>query len=190
MAHAAAHSRALGRGCTRVSVGCTIPFYLVPIQPGLPFPARSGVFGCSPSSPPCLSPRPPTCPASVKTQKTHSWLHSAARPASGFLQVAPIETASARASSPSPGLPVRGSPDRALTTSGAFAGAKGIYRQKTRGLRRSRNSGLSGSRPTLGSSLGPRDLAGTGWATFSERSLPWTLPMGRGFLDKECLISP
>ena len=31
-----------------------------------------------------------------KPQKTNSWLHSAARPASGFLQVAPIESAAAR----------------------------------------------------------------------------------------------
>src|SRR5450756_2632091 len=82
----------------------------------MPFQALPGLSGCFPCSPPGLSPCLSTYTAGVKTQKTHSWLHSAARPASSFLQVAPIETASARASSPFPDSPVRGSPDRALTT--------------------------------------------------------------------------
>jgi hypothetical protein len=98
MPYAAAQSRALGRGRTRVSVGRAIPFYLVLTQSGLPFSQRSGTFGRSASSLPGLFWCLPTCTAGIKTQKTHSRLHSAARPASGFLQVAPIETASARAS--------------------------------------------------------------------------------------------
>ena len=43
------------------------------------------------------------------------WLHRA-RPASGFLQVAPIEAASGHPSTPFPSSLVRGSPDWALTT--------------------------------------------------------------------------
>src|ERR1017187_9490690 len=116
MAYAAAQSRAPGRGRIRVSVGRATPFYGALIQSGLPFPARSGLFKRFPCSIPGLSPCPPTTTAAVNTQKTHLQLHSAARPVSGFLQVAPIETASARASSPFLCPPVRGSPDRALTT--------------------------------------------------------------------------
>src|ERR1017187_4048744 len=98
MPYAAAQSRALGRGRTRVSVGRAIPFYLVLTQSGLPFSQRSGTFGRSASSLPGLFWCLPTCTGGIKTQEKRSWLHSAARPASGFLQVAPIETASARAS--------------------------------------------------------------------------------------------
>ena len=58
-----------------------------------------------PCSLPDLSSGLPTHTFGAKTQKTNSWLHSAARPVSGFLQVAPIETASARASSPFLGRP-------------------------------------------------------------------------------------
>jgi hypothetical protein len=119
MAYAPAQSRALGRGRTRVSVGRATPFYLTPIQPRAPFSARSRRFGRFPCRLPGISPRLPTSTAAVKTRKTHLQLHSAARPVSGFLQVAPIESASARASWPFPGTPARGTPDRALTTSGA-----------------------------------------------------------------------
>src|SRR5215471_12568289 len=51
-----------------------------------------------------------------KNQNTSSELHSAARHVSGFLQVVPIETASARGFSCSRAIRVRGSPDWALTT--------------------------------------------------------------------------
>ena len=112
----AIQSRALWRGRTRVSAGRAIPFYLVPIQSSLPFPSRSGPFGSIPCNLAGLSLCLPTYTTGFKTRKTNSRLHSAARPASGFLQVAPIETASARAYSPFPCPPVRGSPDRALTT--------------------------------------------------------------------------
>src|SRR5450759_2321531 len=84
----------------------------------MPFQALPGLSGRFPCSPLGLSPCLPTYTTGVKTQKTPSWLHSAARPASRFLQVAPFEAASARASSPFPDSPVRGSPDRALTTCG------------------------------------------------------------------------
>src|ERR1017187_5295419 len=92
MPYAAAQSRALGRGRTRVSVGRAIPFYLVLTQSGLPFSQRSGTFGRSASSLPGLFWCLPTCTAGIKTQEKRSWLHSAARPASGFPSIAPIQT--------------------------------------------------------------------------------------------------
>lgn len=52
----------------------------------------------------------------IKNQNAPSELHSAARHVSGFLQVVPIETASARAFPCYRPIRVRGSPDRALTT--------------------------------------------------------------------------
>ncbi len=55
-----------------------------------------------------------------QNQKTNLRLHSAARPASGFLQVVPIETASARTSLRFRAFHRRGSADRALMTWGQY----------------------------------------------------------------------
>ena len=54
MPYAAAQSRALGRGRTRVFVGRAIPFYLVLTQSGMPFSRLSGTFGRSASHLPGL----------------------------------------------------------------------------------------------------------------------------------------
>ena len=71
-----------------------------------------------------------------ETLKNRWRLHSAARRTSDFLQVAPIETASAR-TTPLPSTRARGSPDRALTTSryvsgGHFPGDDHIARNSLR----------------------------------------------------------
>ena len=123
MPYAAAQSRALGRGRTRVFVGRAIPFYLVLTQSGMPFSRLSGTFGRSASHLPGLFWCLPTCTASAKTQKTHSRLHRRlAPPAASFKSPLSKLPRTARPHH-SRAVTVRGSPDRALTTSRSFGSA-------------------------------------------------------------------
>jgi hypothetical protein len=91
----AIQSRALWRGCTRVFVARAIALSFTPRQSSMPFQAHPTLS----SSPLRAVPLDSQCllfsTAGVKIQKRPSWLHRARR-ASGFLQVAPIETASDR----------------------------------------------------------------------------------------------
>ena len=96
MADPVALSRALVRGRIRVLGRGQNPIHVTVIPSSGPSPPRPDLFGQFKRGLPGISPYVPAHVASVEKPKTSQRLHSAARPASGFLQVAPIETASAR----------------------------------------------------------------------------------------------
>lgn len=102
------------RGCIRVFIRYRSAL-LARFRPSpRPPAAESGRIKVDLTGIPCWRGAATTRPEALKNRL---WLHSADRRATDFLQVAPIETASARNNSPLPSTRSRGSPDRALTTS-------------------------------------------------------------------------
>ena len=112
-------SRALWRGRIRVSTPCMPRFHVLSSQSRIPFQPSSTLLGRLPHSSHCCYPRPPTPTTGPKTQEIHSWLHSRLAPPTPSFK-SPLSKVPRSKFFSFCEISARGTPDRALTTSGSL----------------------------------------------------------------------